>query len=105
MDGLSRIVDSSPVVANGHLYVATWTPGGDQANRISMPPFDDALKLYDANKDGLVQKDELSDGPILTRFFRIDLDQDDHTVDTLHWQPYRYGNAPLPGSHRFIRAR
>jgi hypothetical protein len=22
---------------------------------------------------------------------------------TLHWQPYRYGQAPLPGSHTFVR--
>ena len=88
VDGLSRIVDSTPVVANGHLYVATWTPGGDQANRISMPSFDDALKLYDANKDGFVQKSELSDGPILTRFFRIDLDQDEQ-LNQPEWDKHR----------------
>ena len=32
-----------------------------------------------------------------------DLDRNSTTVNTLHWQPYRYGNAPLPGSHAFIR--
>ncbi|MEM9619996.1 MAG: metallophosphoesterase [Pseudomonadota bacterium] len=32
-----------------------------------------------------------------------DLDRDDPTIRTLHWQPYRYGNAPLTGSHAFIR--
>lgn len=33
-----------------------------------------------------------------------DLDEDDATINVLHWQPYRYGNAPLPGSHAFVRA-
>lgn len=32
-----------------------------------------------------------------------DLDSDDGTVEVLHWQPYRYGNAPLAGTHSFRR--
>jgi len=74
--GLSRIVDTTPVIANGMLYVATWTPGGDQSNRISMGPFSEALKQYDKNGDKQVAKGELKPGAVLTRFFRIDLNQD-----------------------------
>ena len=32
-----------------------------------------------------------------------DLDGDSHAPDVLHWQPYRYGPAPLPGSQVFVR--
>lgn len=74
--GLSRIVDTTPVIADGRLYIATWTPGGDTTNRIAMEPFAEALKQYDKNKDGQVGKEELRPGPVLTRFFRIDLNQD-----------------------------
>lgn len=74
--GLSRIVDTTPVIANGMLYVATWTPGGDTSNRITMGPLSDALKQFDKNKDKQIAKSELRPGPVLTRFFRIDLNRD-----------------------------
>ncbi len=32
-----------------------------------------------------------------------DLDSGAHAPDILHWQPYRYGPAPLPGSAVFVR--
>ncbi len=32
-----------------------------------------------------------------------DLDSGDLSPSTLHWQPYRYGDAAMPGSHRFVR--
>jgi outer membrane protein assembly factor BamB len=76
VDGLSRIVDNTPVIADGHLYVATWTPGGDPTQRISMEPFADALARYDKNNDAQIGKDELPMGAVLQRFFRIDLNQD-----------------------------
>ena len=76
MNGLSRIVDPTPVFADGLLYIATWTPGGDQSARIDMGPFPDALKQFDKNGDGKVAKTELSKGAVLSRFFRIDLNQD-----------------------------
>ena len=77
VNGLSRIVDPTPVYAEGLVYIATWTPGGDPSSRISMGPYSDALTTWDANRDGLIAKSELSEGAVLQRFFRIDLDQDE----------------------------
>lgn len=34
-----------------------------------------------------------------------DFDEGESGNVVLHWQPYRYGDAPLPGSHTFVRAR
>jgi outer membrane protein assembly factor BamB len=76
VNGLSRIVDPTPVYADGRIYVATWTPGGDSSSRIAMESYAEALKASDANGDGLIAKSELKEGPVLQRFFRIDLDQD-----------------------------
>lgn len=86
--GISRIVDSTPVVYGDSLIVATWTPGGDEASRIAMEPFDDALKQYDANGDQRIHKQELSPGPVLTRFYRIDLDQNE-ALDRKEWDRHR----------------
>ena len=85
--GLSRIVDTTPVINNGMLYVATWTPGGDTSSRISMEPFADALKQFDKNKDGQIAKTELRPGPVLTRFFRIDLNQNGK-LDKKEWDAH-----------------
>ncbi len=75
-NGLSRIVDSTPVVSGGLVYIATWTPGGDPGERISMEPFPQALTSYDKNMDKMISADELpKDSPVLDRFFRIDLNQ------------------------------
>ena len=87
VNGLSRIVDTTPAIANGLLYIATTTPGGDQTDRISMGPFPDALKEFDRNKDNKIAKEELTPGAVLTRFFRIDLDQDGK-LDSTEWEKH-----------------
>ncbi len=85
-NGLSRIVDSTPVVHDGIIYVATWTPGGDPGERIQMEPYADALAKFDKNQDDFIGKEELpSDSPILERFFRIDLNQD-KKLDEAEWK-------------------
>ncbi len=76
-NGLSRIVDSTPIVSDGIIYIATWTPGGDPGERISMEAFPEALEKYDKNSDKMISKDELpTASPVIDRFFRIDLNQD-----------------------------
>ncbi|MDX1927146.1 MAG: PQQ-binding-like beta-propeller repeat protein [Pirellulaceae bacterium] len=75
-NGISRIVDSTPVIHNGMIYVATWTPGGDPGERITMEPFSEAIGKFDKNADKMISQEELpKDSPVLDRFFRIDLNQ------------------------------
>lgn len=84
-NGISRIVDCTPVVQDGFIYVASWTPGGDADSRISMEPFEDALKNFDKNSDKKISRDELpAASPVMERFFRIDLDQDGG-LDSTEW--------------------
>ncbi|MCH2209909.1 MAG: PQQ-binding-like beta-propeller repeat protein [Fuerstiella sp.] len=87
VNGLSRIVDPTPVLADGHLFMATWTPGGDSSSRISMGPYAEALNTFDSDQDGLIARSELSEGPVLSRFFRIDLDQDEH-LNNSEWDAH-----------------
>lgn len=85
-NGLSRIVDSTPVIHQGLIYLATWTPGGDPGERITMETFGEALGKYDKNNDKTVSPDELPEGsPVLERFFRIDLNQNKQ-LDEDEWK-------------------
>ena len=52
-----------------------------------MPPFASALNQYDKNGDGKIAKTELSEGAVLTRFFRIDLDQNEQ-LDEAEWNKH-----------------
>ena len=82
VDGLARIVNTTPVVSKGTVYVATWSPGGDAGSRIAMSDWSAATKTFDKNGDNRIARDELIDGPVLTRFFRIDVDQDGKLSET-----------------------
>jgi outer membrane protein assembly factor BamB len=49
---------TSPVVAEGRLIFAGWSPGGPE-DEFKMPTFDDLLKQLDKNKDGAISRDEV----------------------------------------------
>ncbi len=84
-DGLSRLVDSTPVIHDGLIYLATWSPGGDADSRIAMESFAEACEALDTDGDGLITRSELPAGSaVLERFFRIDLNQDG-SLDEDEW--------------------
>ncbi len=87
VEGISRIVDSTPCYANGLVYLATWTPGGDDENRIRMEPYSEALSKYDKDRDLLISEEELPEGEIRTRFYRMDINQDG-VLDRHEWEKY-----------------
>lgn len=87
MHGLARIVNTTPALHENALFLATWSPGGDSGERIEMEDWDLAVQQYDVNHDAKIRRDELSEGPVLTRFFRIDLDQDGG-IDQQEWQKH-----------------
>jgi len=77
--GISRTVVSSPSVgSDGHLYLAGWAAGGDEAEKIRVEPFDDVATLRDSNKDGLLEEEELKEGPVYQRFTQADRNKDGH---------------------------
>ena len=83
--GLARIVNTTPVVLEDRIIVATWAPGGDAGERIGMDDWQKAVEEVDANRDGRITKSELQPGAVLTRFFRIDLNQDG-ALDRAEWE-------------------
>jgi len=73
--GLARIVIPTPVPSADMIYMASWSPGGDAGQRLTLDAWDSAVKKWDANKDGVLAKAEINNAEVLDRFFRMDLDQ------------------------------
>ncbi len=85
VNGLARIVNTTPVVDGNQIFVATWSPGGDVGQRIGMESWQEAAQQFDKNRDGRIASDELVPGAVLTRFYRIDLDQNGG-IDQAEWE-------------------
>lgn len=75
INGLARIVIPIPVPADNMIYMASWSPGADSGARISLLSWQQAVEKWDANKDGKLTKPEIDDREVLSRFYRMDLDQ------------------------------
>jgi outer membrane protein assembly factor BamB len=56
--GLPSGCCTSPVIAEGVLYFAGWSPGGPEDD-FKLPTFDEMLKQFDKDKDGAISRDEL----------------------------------------------
>ena len=59
LGGLSFQACSTPVVAGDRLIISAAGVQGERANMILPPPFDEAVKKYDQNGDGLISQDEI----------------------------------------------
>jgi outer membrane protein assembly factor BamB len=49
----------SPAMGDGLVFAVAHFPGGDPEDRMKFPDFDEMLKKYDANKDGLLDQKEV----------------------------------------------
>jgi outer membrane protein assembly factor BamB len=87
IDGLARIVNTTPAIDGKRLYVASWSPGGDQGARIRMDNWNDAVKKWDADGDAKITRAETDNAEVLDRFFRIDTNQDEG-LDEGEWNTY-----------------
>ncbi len=72
---------SSPVMGDGLLFFAGWSPAGSDA---PMPGFDDLLKA-DANSDGKISKDE-SEHSMLKGFFTPNDTDKDGFITRTEWE-------------------
>ena len=85
--GLARIAIPTPVPNLDLVFVGSWTAGGDPSSRISMLAWRDALANWDADRDGKLTSQEIRDGEVRTRFYRMDLD-DDGRLDQREWEEH-----------------
>ncbi len=74
--GLARIVNPTPVLGGGLLYMASFSPGGDPGERVSMQPFEEYAKANDTDKNGRFTQEEVTEPAMKQRFLQIDADKD-----------------------------
>lgn len=111
VSGMSRVPASSPTAGDGLLFCASWNAGGDEGDRVVMPPFAEFAREHDQNHDGQLTAAEIPTGPVRERFPQIDLNKDG-LVTPAEWQMMREmfaqtGNALLairPGGRGDITA-
>lgn len=48
----------TPVVGEGRLFVATWIHGGEPADRVRLPDFDELVNRHDKDRDGRLSRRE-----------------------------------------------
>jgi outer membrane protein assembly factor BamB len=85
VNGLARIVIPTPAPVDDTIYMASWAPGGDVGNRITLDSWPVALAKWDTNHDGKLSRDEIKNPEVLDRFYRMDLNQDG-VLDQHEWE-------------------
>jgi outer membrane protein assembly factor BamB len=75
--GIARTICATPVVGDdGRLYISGWAAGGDPGAAIAVEPFEDAIKERDKNRNGKLERSELSGHPFFERFTQVDTNGD-----------------------------
>lgn len=78
--GLARIVNPTPVLGEGQIFVSSFAPGGDTGGgggaRIAMPPYPEYLKKNDRDGDARLVEGEVPDTEMKNRFRQLDANKD-----------------------------
>src|SRR5262249_50991674 len=91
--GLSRICNMTPTVSPDNiLYLTAWGVGADPGDIVVIPPFEEYITKYDANKNGVLEAEEIPVGPVKERFPQFDRNRDGH-IDREEWNTMRQAFA------------
>jgi outer membrane protein assembly factor BamB len=95
--GLSFEMKSTPVIQDDVLFINGYaTPLNQPDEQVKIPPFDQALSRYDADKDGKLDKEELPDEQPYGWFSFIDVNGDGF-LDGGDWNYFEAALASLNG--------
>jgi outer membrane protein assembly factor BamB len=77
VEGMPSACCTTPVTAGGQLYFAGWSPGDPaEKSEFQMPSYDDFLKEGDADKDGVLSKQESLNTGMKDYFDNCDFNKD-----------------------------
>jgi outer membrane protein assembly factor BamB len=86
--GLTWQLKPTPVFGQDSLFILGWAGGADPGQQEEIPPLEEVLRRFDANKDGKLSQGELDDKRIRDDWRNLDLDHDDLLNDR-EWRAYR----------------
>jgi outer membrane protein assembly factor BamB len=100
--GLSWEIKSTPVIADGVVYVNGYgSPEGDPGRKIALAPADEVWTTADADKNGTLSKDEFPKGPPAGWFGVADLD----TNGVIAKDEWEYIRAALDSENGMLAIR
>ena len=94
--GLTWQIKPTPVLGREALYILGWAGGADPGQQENIPPFADALKTADLDRDGRISRDEAPDPKMKSAWIDFDLDRDGF-LNARDWQAYRDRRAVQNG--------
>lgn len=88
--GLTWQLKPTPVIDKDRIFVLGWAGGSDEGNQEEVPPFEDALRRMDTDKDGKLAKAELAalEPKLTSDWDQMDLDRDGAVGDR-DWRMYQ----------------
>jgi outer membrane protein assembly factor BamB len=99
--GLPSEMKSTPVVAGDLVYLSGFnTPENDPGSQVALPTWQELLARDDANKDGAIQKEEVSDARTRKYWSFIDTDGSGKIGES-EWKLYRSVMAAENGLYVF----
>jgi outer membrane protein assembly factor BamB len=100
--GLSWEIKSTPVIADGVIYVNGYgSPEGDPGRKIALAPADEVWTTADADKNGTLSKEEFPKGPPAGWFAVADLD----TNGVIAKDEWEYIRAALDSENGMLAIR
>ncbi len=92
--GLTWQLKPTPVIGGGKIYVVGWAGESDPGQQENIPPFDDALARWDADKDRKLSKAEIAEERITRQWGEYDLDVDGYLGER-DWKFYQTRRAAV----------
>ncbi|MCX6226164.1 MAG: PQQ-binding-like beta-propeller repeat protein [Bacteroidia bacterium] len=93
--GLACEMKATPVIFNGMVFTHGFgMPQNDYGNQVVIPAFDEALVKFDANKDGLIDKEELPKEEPYNQVVNFDL-KEGGKLDQDDWNYFRASLASV----------
>ncbi len=88
--GLACEMKSIPAMGPDALYINGWGfPQNQPGQQIKVPPFEEGLKQFDADKDGRISKAEVAGDRLLKNFFDAFDGNRDGFLDAKEWKLYQ----------------
>lgn len=98
--GLTWQLKPTPVLGQDVVFVQNWAGGADDGQQENVPPFEEVLSRWDANKDGKLSPAEVPDTKITKAWREADLD-DTGFLEERDWRFIRSKRSVLNAVNAF----